>query len=179
LVNRFQAGDQEAFAVLYRRYHPRVLAFLVQRVRDQHLAEDLAADTFTRALGALPELQVHGELDGWLFTIARNLMTDHFRRSETRRMSSVAHPGVATVDERSPEAAPESTAVGRADVLDALRHLEPRHRAVIVHRVLLDLSVQDTATALGWHISMVKHQLRRALWLLGETELVRAEVAFA
>lgn len=184
LLQRFHAGDLDAFADLYRRYHPRVLSFLRRELRDQHLAEDLAAETFTKALAALPDLHYAGrDLRSWLFTIARNLIVDHFRRSETRLLSSVAQPDATTVDERSPEAAPESTAVGRAALLDALQRLEPRHRAVVVHRVLLDLSVRDTAAALGWHISMVKHQLGRALRLLAkllsEPELARAKVTLA
>lgn len=180
LLQRFHAGDQDAFGDLYRRYHPRVLAVLCRELRDPHLAEDLAAETFTRALAALPGLQYAGRnLDSWLFTIARNLMADHFRRSETRRMTPVAEPEQRVADTRGTEA----TAVDRADLLDALRQLEPRHRAVVVHRVLLDLSIQDTAAALGWHISMVKHQLSRALLLLArllhDSGLVRAEVALA
>jgi RNA polymerase sigma factor (sigma-70 family) len=182
LLQRFHAGDQDAFADLYRRYHPRVLAVLRRELRDPHLAEDLAAETFTRALAALPGLRYTGrDLDSWLFRIARNLMADHFRRCETRRMTPVAQPEHEqhVADARGPEA----TAVDRTDLLDALRQLEPRHRAVVVHRVLLDLSIQDTAAALGWHISMVKHQLSRALLLLArllrDSALVRAEVALA
>lgn len=181
LLQRFHAGDQDAFGDLYRRYHPRVLGVLCRELRDPYLAEDLAAETFTRALAALPGLQNVGRnLDSWLFTIARNLVADHFRRSETRRMTPVAQPEQEHVtDVRGPEA----TAVDRTDLLDALRQLEPRHRAVVVHRVLLDLSIQDTATALGWHISMVKHQLSRALLLLArllrDSALVRVGAVLA
>jgi RNA polymerase sigma-70 factor (ECF subfamily) len=164
LVERFQAGDPEAFAELYRLHHPRVIGFVLQRVNDRHLAEDLAAETFTRALAALPQLNYCGPgLAGWLITIARNLITDHFRFSRTRPVSPAPWPVLELVDERNAEAAPEATAVGRAWLFAAITELEPRLREVVVRRVLLDRSVVQTAAELGCHESVVKHRLRRAL----------------
>lgn len=178
LVERFQAGDPEAFAELYRLHYPRVIGFVVQRVHDQHLAEDLAADTFARALTALPQLNFSGSgLDGWLITIARNLVTDHFRFTRTRPVSPAPWPVIDRVDEHTAEAAPEATAVSRAWLFTAIAQLEPRLREVVVRRILLDRSVQQTAAELGCHESKVKHGLRRALRQLAL--LLPAEVAVA
>lgn len=178
LVERFQAGDSEAFAELYRLHYPRVIGFVVQRVTDRHLAEDLTAETFTRALAALPQLTYCGPgLDGWLITIARNLVTDHFRFSRTRPVSPAPSPGEGLVDERNAEAAPEATVIGRTWLAAAVAQLEPRLREIVVRRILLDRSVQQTAMELGCHESMVKHGLRRALRHLAT--LLTAEVAVA
>jgi len=176
LVEQFQAGDPEAFAQLYRLYYPRVLGFVVLRVNDRHLAEDLAAETFTRALVALPRLNYCGpDLAGWLITIARRLVTDHFRFSRTRPVSPAPRPGLGLVDDRNAEAAPEATVVGRAWLFAAIAQLEPRLREVVVRRILLDRSVEQTAAELGFHESMVKHCLRKALRKLAV--LLPAEVA--
>lgn len=178
LIERFHAGDHDAFGELYRRYHPRVLGFAVQQVRDRHLAEDLAAEAFTKALAALPHLQYRGrDLDAWLITIARRLIVDHYRLSQTRQVSPAPMPGYGVVDERNPEATPELTVVGRAHLLGAIRQLEPRLREVVVRRILLDRSVEQTAAELGLHQSKVKHALRRALRRLAA--LLSAEVAVA
>jgi len=178
LVERFQAGDPEAFAELYRLHYPRVIGFVIQRVNNRHLAEDLAADTFTRALAALPKLNYCGRgLDGWLITIARRLVIDHFRFTRTRPVSPAPWPVMDHIDERTAEAAPEATVVGRAWLFAAIAQLEPRLREVVVRRILLDRSVQQTAAELGCHESKVKHGLRRALRQLAL--LLPAEVAVA
>ena len=178
LVERFQVGDPEAFAELYRLHHPRVIGFITKRVNDRHLAEDLTAETFTRALAALPQLNYCGPgLDGWLITIARNLVTDHFRFSRTRPVSPAPRPDQDRADERSPEAAPEDTVISRTWLLTAIGQLEPRLREIVVRRILLDRSVQQTAAELSCHESMVKHGLRRALRHLAA--LLPAEVAVA
>jgi RNA polymerase sigma-70 factor, ECF subfamily len=178
LVERFQAGNSEAFAELYRLYHPRVLGFVTKRVSDRHLAEDLAAETFIRALVALPRLNYGGPgLDGWLITIARHLVIDHFRFSRTRPVSPAPRPGQDLADERNPEAAPEDTAISRARLFTAIAQLEPRLREIVVRRILLDRSIEQTAAELGCHKSKVKHGLRRALRQLAQ--LLPAEVAVA
>ena len=178
LVERFQAGDPEAFAELYRLHHPRVIRFVMQQVRNRHLAEDLAAETFTRALAALPQLNYCGRgLDGWLITIARNLVTDHFRFTRTRPVSPAPWPVMDRIDERTAEAAPEATAVGRTWLFAAIAQLEPRLREVVVLRILLDRSVEQTAAELDCHKSKVKHSLRRALRQLAA--LLPTEVAVA
>lgn len=178
LVERFQAGDPQAFAQLYRLHHPRVLGFVTKRVNDRHLAEDLTADTFLRALAALPKLTFRGScLGGWLITIARRLVIDHFRLSRTRPVRPVPAPGLGLADERTAEAAPEATAIGRTWLAAAIEQLEPRQREIVVRRILLDRSVQQTAVELDCHESAVKHGLRRALRNLAA--LLPAEVSFA
>lgn len=178
LVERFQAGDSEAFAELYRLHHPRVLGFVRQQVTDRHLAEDLTAEAFTRALAALPQLNYCGRgLDGWLITIARNLVIDHFRFSRTRPVAPAPRAGQGLADECNAEATPEDTVVSRTWLATAIGQLEPRLREIVVRRILLDRSVQQTAAELNCHESMVKHGLRRALRLLAV--LLPAEVAVA
>ncbi len=60
LVELARGGDREAFGELYDHYHPSVYRFLYYRTRSQSLAEDLAADTFFRALRNMDGLPVAG-----------------------------------------------------------------------------------------------------------------------
>jgi RNA polymerase sigma-70 factor, ECF subfamily len=69
----------EAFAVLYERQFGRVYAFLRYRLGDELLAEDLTAEVFARAWAKLTDLQYPDKATAWLFTTARNLLTDHYR----------------------------------------------------------------------------------------------------
>jgi RNA polymerase sigma-70 factor (ECF subfamily) len=76
-------GDEDAFASLWREFQPGLLRYL--KVKAAPAAEDLAADTWIRVVRALPSFE--GDEDGfraWLFTVARNRLTDWYRSSERR-----------------------------------------------------------------------------------------------
>ncbi len=177
LVDRFRAGDQDAFAALYRRYQPRVFAFVLSRVRNLHLAEDLTADTFAKVLVALPQLQGRGDdLDGWMKTVAKNVVADHVRRVSVRPVTEPLPPAEfgLLVDEVSAEDA----AVQRDQwmrLIAAVKALSPKQRAVVVHRLLLERTGAQTAAALGCHEMNVRHVLGRARRRL--TQLLPQEVA--
>ena len=74
-----QRGDQDAFARLWREFQPGLLRYL--RVKSGAAAEDLAADTWLRVVRALPTFEGdEGGFRGWLFTTARNRLTDWYRK---------------------------------------------------------------------------------------------------
>jgi RNA polymerase sigma-70 factor (ECF subfamily) len=78
-----QRGDEEAFAALWRAYHPALLRYL--RIKAGPAAEDLSADTWLRVIRALPGFE--GDEAGfraWLFTLARNRLTDWYRGASRR-----------------------------------------------------------------------------------------------
>ncbi len=76
-------GNEDAFASIWREFHPGLLRYL--KVKAAPDAEDLAADIWHRVIRALPTFE--GDEDGfrgWLFTSARNRLTDWYRRSSSR-----------------------------------------------------------------------------------------------
>jgi RNA polymerase sigma-70 factor (ECF subfamily) len=87
LVERIQAGDDEAFAVLYLRYFDRVYAYARVILNDRHGAEDIAQQVFAKAIEALPRYRAReGKLfRAWLFTIARNAAVDELERRARSR----------------------------------------------------------------------------------------------
>src|SRR5207244_1423025 len=69
--------DRSKFADLYDRHFVRVYAFVMGRVRDRDVAEDLTADVFHKALAALPGFELRGAPFGaWLIRIAANAIAD-------------------------------------------------------------------------------------------------------
>ena len=85
LVELARKGDKEAFGLLYDHYHTPVFRFLYYRTRSTTLAEDLTSETFFRALRSMNNFRWQGkDFGAWLMTIARNLMTDHFKAGRTR-----------------------------------------------------------------------------------------------
>jgi RNA polymerase sigma-70 factor (ECF subfamily) len=75
-VRRARAGDRAAFAALVDRYWERLRRWLFALTGNEHLAEDLAQEAFTRAWVALPGLAAEVRFQPWLFRIARNCLID-------------------------------------------------------------------------------------------------------
>lgn len=84
LLAACRSGDIDAFGQFYVRYRRLLVGYLSRRVRDPEVAADLMAETFASTLVATRELS-HPLPDApaaWLFTIARNLLTDSIRRGQ-------------------------------------------------------------------------------------------------
>lgn len=196
LVDRFQAGDRDAFDLIYRRYFDMVFRFIFfrvaqgrSRVGHRQLAEDLAQDVFVKALTRLHGFRWQGkDLGAWLVTIARNLVADYYKSGRYRR--EVLTDGVPDAPvERSfrdvVSAEPDpldaaTTYLSNVDLLGLLFELNEYQREVLVLRFLRGLSVAETAAAMGREESVVKaltfRATRRLQSLLRKRELEQQEV---
>ena len=65
---------------IYRLYFRDVYRYVRALSQNEHLAEEIAQETFTRALGAVDRFDGRGDVWAWLFTIAKNAWVDHCRR---------------------------------------------------------------------------------------------------
>jgi RNA polymerase sigma-70 factor (ECF subfamily) len=84
LALRSREGDREAFAGLYDAYAQKIYRYLYYRVQNRHAAEDLTSTVFLKALSGVSGLDPEkGSVSAWLYTIARNALTDHFRTRKT------------------------------------------------------------------------------------------------
>ncbi len=158
LVERFQAGDDEAFEELYRRYHDRLQRFCLKRIGDIHAAEEVAQEAFTRALTALPDLSGELRFYPWVSVIASRLCVDHFRRQARSERFSDTSPG--TVDGSHEERIIDE--VDASLVVAALARLAPRHQDVLHLREIEGWSYQHIATHYGVTVGAVETLLFRA-----------------
>ncbi|MEV4556927.1 RNA polymerase sigma factor [Kitasatospora sp. NPDC049285] len=161
LIEAAKSGDPDAWSELYRRYHGAVLAFLLRRTANRPLAEDLAQDTFVRAMAGIRGYRWTGkDLGAWMFTIARNVLLDHEKRRSTRRESAVA----AVADRDSGVRVEESViaAAEAARVCAALQVLNERQRVVVTLKYWEDLSSHEIADRIGLRVGAVKTLTYRA-----------------
>lgn len=87
LVRRAQKGDREAIAALYDCCYDSVFTYIYYRVSDQQCAEDLTTEVFVRMISVLPDYVDQGRpVLAWLYTIARNLVIDHYRSQKIEFM---------------------------------------------------------------------------------------------
>jgi RNA polymerase sigma factor (sigma-70 family) len=154
LVRRARAGDRDAFAVLVRRHHPRVLAACRRVLGDPHLAADAAQEAAVAAMLSLDRLRDDERFGAWLIGIGLNA-SRHLLRDRRR-------------DPVAPAAAPPDPAelVGAADaaarVRRAIAALPPGQREAVSLHYLAGLTTAEAAEHLGVPPASVKARLHRA-----------------
>lgn len=167
LVERAQAGEAEAFGLIYDRYVDTVFRFVYFRVGNRQLAEDLTSDTFLRALKRIGSFTWQGrDLGAWLVTIARNLVADHFKSGRYRLEVTTGDVLDADREDRGPEGSPEAAVVDHTTnvaLLTAVKQLNPEQQECIVLRFLQGFSVAETAQAMGKNEGAIKALQYRAV----------------
>ena len=167
LVERAQAGEAEAFGLIYDRYVDTVFRFVYFRVGNRQLAEDLTSDTFLRALKRIGSFTWQGrDLGAWLVTIARNLVADHFKSGRYRLEVTTGDVLDADREDRGPEGSPEAAVVEHITnvaLLGAVKQLNPEQQECIVLRFLQGFSVAETARAMGKNEGAIKALQYRAV----------------
>jgi RNA polymerase sigma-70 factor, ECF subfamily len=167
LVERAQAGESEAFGLIYDRYVDTVFRFIYFRVGNRQLAEDLTSDTFLRALKRIGSFTWQGrDLGAWLVTIARNLVADHFKSGRYRLEVTTGDVLDADREDRGPEGSPEAAVVDHITnvaLLGAVKQLNPEQQECIVLRFLQGFSVAETAQAMGKNEGAIKALQYRAV----------------
>ena len=146
LIARWQAGDQQAAALLVERHAPPVARFAASLgVRDE--VDELVQDTFVRAFQSLDSFRADSQLRTWLFTICKRLLLDR-RRAERRRRD------VAEVDERDAATEYDALDVMVGDemaqrVRDAVNGLTALQREVFTLRVNDGMAYAEIAQVVG------------------------------
>ena len=158
-VARAKQGDRQAIRFLYLRYADNVYGYARSIVRNEHDAEDIVQQVFTRMLTAIRNYEERSvPFSAWLLRIAHNMSIDHIRRRG------------AVCEEPEVMAAPDTPAVEshhlREAIRDALADLPDPQREIVVLRHLAGLSPREIAERLGRSEDSVHglhHRGRRAL----------------
>ena len=160
--SRRRIHDVTSFAQAAERHLDDVYGYLAWFTGDRFVAEDLAAETFERALKLWHRYDpARGSARTWLCQVARTVALDHFR-SERRR---VRREELAAVPERFEERLVE----GLSPALEsALRGLTAGEREVIALRIVLELDAGTAARVLGISATNCTTRLNRALRKLEE-----------
>ena len=82
IVQKAVKGDEVALAQIYDTYARDIHRYILSKVGNPPDAEDLTTQTFMGVLESLPRYRHRGQFSAWIFQIARNKITDHFRRSK-------------------------------------------------------------------------------------------------
>ena len=170
------ATDADARTVdVVEREQSRLRRFISTRVRDARDADDILQDVFAELVEANRLLMPIEHVTGWLFRVARNRITDLFRRKSPEPFAETAHPGEDGEWLRfedllpSPDAGPEGAYL-RGALIDAfeaaLAELTPEQRDVFVAHEFDGRSFKELSTATGINVNTLlsrKHAAVRRL----------------
>lgn len=168
LVKASQDGDMSAFSELFDRYQEVVFRYVLFRMGDRTLAEDITQETFVRALRRIGSVSYQGrDIGAWFVTIARNLIFDHVKSSRYRLESTTSD-----IIELSPSTGgPEQQVLDNATNAELLRcvaKLNPDQQECIRYRFLQGLSVAETAELMDRNEGAVKALQHRAVRRLAQ-----------
>jgi RNA polymerase sigma-70 factor (ECF subfamily) len=161
LVQRAKQGDPSAFAEIYDRYQPAIYRYVYFRVHDTATAEDLTAEVFVRLVDRIDRFTYRGRpLLAWLYTIARNLVTDYHRRAGVSAPLPLSQRLAATT--LDPEQAVEAR-FAQERLAAAVGCLTENQRLVILLKFIEGLDNEMIARTLGRSVGAVKALQHRAL----------------
>jgi RNA polymerase sigma-70 factor (ECF subfamily) len=173
VVLQARAGQEAAYRELIRRYERPVFALLFRMLRDRELAEDLAQETFIKALNAIESYRPEFKFSSWIFKIANNAAIDHLRRRELDTLSLDGSPHAETPEamqatalqiggrQESPLDAVEARELGGM-IEQAIGRLRPEYRSCILLRHVEGRAYEEIAEILNLPLGTVKTYIHRA-----------------
>jgi RNA polymerase sigma-70 factor (ECF subfamily) len=173
VVLRARAGSERAYRELVRRYERPIFSLVYRMVRDRELAEDLAQETFVKALNALDSYRPEYKFSSWIFKISNNAAIDHLRRRELDTLSLDGSPHATTPDAveatalqigdrgETPLDVVEAKELG-GEIEQAIARLRPEYRQCILLRHVEGRAYEEIAEILDLPLGTVKTYIHRA-----------------
>src|SRR5262249_3028016 len=162
---RQAAADEALIRALFEQHGKALLAYATRLTSDPAAAEDVVQETLLRAWRH-PDALVSGKgsVRGWLFTVARNIITDRAPARAARRAEVAETPHRQPVERDHADVVVDSMVV-----LQAMDRLSEEHRDVLVEIYFRDRSVSEAAKSLGIPTGTVKSRSYYALRALRES----------
>jgi RNA polymerase sigma factor (sigma-70 family) len=165
---RHSRTHPDAICELYDRYHAMLLGALVRHGRDRELAFEIVQETFARALesGYCVRLAPDGTAWPWLWSVARNLLTDALRRAkvDARARERLGYSTMPYNGDALDDVLDRLAAEGLADTLQrAVDGLPPEQQEALAGRVGRGLTYRELSEAAGASDQVLRARVVRGL----------------
>jgi RNA polymerase sigma-70 factor, ECF subfamily len=156
--------EPDALAEIHERYYGPIFRYVVFRLSNPDLAEDVTSEVFVRFLSALRDHRApQNNLKGWLFSVAARVVADHYRQQYRHPQQALSETAVSTDDDPADIVADHLT---WDRVAKALGELTPEQQEAIALRFGDDLSIRDAAQIMGKSEGAIKQLQARAVAML-------------
>ena len=156
-VRGAQSGDANSLAQLYDRFYDRIFRYVSFKIGNVSEAEDITEEVFLRLLKSISSFKFKGSpFSSWLFRIAHNLVVDYFRKNGRKQIQPL-DDAVMIPDPFSPDLDHRlDVNLLMRQVNVAMEKLTDLQKEIITLRFVGQLSVRETAEAVGKNESAVK-----------------------
>ena len=168
LVKNYLNGDNASFEVLLTRHKSRVFAFIMSKIKNRDLSEDIFQDTFIKVINSLQKGKYNeeGKFLPWMMRIAHNLMIDHFRKeTKMRKVRPTAEFDIFDVlddGNKNQEEVMMQTQV-HTDLKVLIEKLPEDQKEVLKMRYFEDLSFKEISNLTETSINTALGRMRYAL----------------
>jgi len=160
LFEILEHNRSELFAVLYKKYEPKVLDKCYSLLKDKELAKEFTADILTRTYERLGSFKKTASFSSWLYSITYNYCIDYLRTKKKLHYpnwnDSNEIPEI--IDEQDEEAAQ----ISYEELIKALEKIHPEEKTLILMKYQDNISIKEIAAALRVSESAAKMRLKRA-----------------
>lgn len=165
----FKKGDENEFSKLYERFNKPILNYVRSRIENGEVAKEVTQDVFVKVFRFRDSYQECNAFSTWLWTIARNTVSDHLRGAQPAQESPVSPE-----DLPSPQKCAESLVLRkdeRRKYFKMMKSLTRLQKRVLWMRFIHHLSYDEISKRLGLSLSAVKNLAYRAKLTLTESSL--------
>jgi RNA polymerase sigma-70 factor, ECF subfamily len=170
LVERIEAGERQAFEILYGRYFGRVYGFVARRLRNRADAEEAVQEVFASVFSSLGSYRGDAPFPAWLLGVARRVVASRFKKKRHPTVSIDTEGSCETVDLSMPFVQRATTPLEHYECRErigrlqnaAAQRLTPEQRELFERHHLDHQSITELAIQLHKSEDAVKSNLYRA-----------------
>lgn len=163
LILLCQKGQTQHFTMLYDSYVKKIYNYFYFRTLHNETAEDLTSLTFTKALEKIESFNPDkSAFSTWLYTIAKNSLTDEYRNRKPAEDISAAENIATNLDNQTIENQTD-TSMSLEKISELIKNLDPEQKEIVIMRLWEDLSFKEIAQLTGKTEAACKMSFGRTL----------------
>ena len=168
LISSYIQGSENSLNILINRHKSRIISFIISKVKDRALAEDIFQETFLKVINTLKKGKYNeeGKFVPWVMRIAYNLSIDHFRKiKKTKFVRSNDEFDVFNIIKDSSVSKEEEMIKSRilADLKSLIQYLPSAQKEVLKMRYYSNMSFSEIADNCNISINTALGRMRYAL----------------
>ena len=169
LLRQAKNGNQRAFNSLFDTYWEYVYRFLVQRIQNNQLAEEIAIDSFAKAFDNIKNFNSNYNFKNWVITIAKNNLIDKHRKAENHPITAFRNPDLTSNNIENTSPSPEDILIQSQQserILTCIKDLPIDYRTILKMRYFEGMNYLQIEKKLNLSSNLVKVRLFRAKKML-------------
>ncbi len=172
LIRGYLSGDEKSFEILLNRNKDRVFGYIISKVRNENLANDIFQEVFIKVIRTFKNgsYNEEGKFLPWVLTISHNLVVDHFRKAKKMQMVSESSSKSEEFNIFSVLSLTDSNIEDdmikdqiESDVVRLVEFLPDEQRDVLKNRIFKGMSFKDIAEQDDISINTALGRMRYAL----------------